>query len=247
MNAEAGPGPGSLANRADDRTDLQVRTLLCERGLLSRADGSAKWSQDKTIVLASVYGPRTTFGRKEDSEQAIVEVVFKPKSGLYRYNAPGQTENQNQRLIQKTVQGVFAASLHPRTAVQIIIQVVRDDGSLLACALNATCAALVDAGVLLYNLFASVTCSLDRHTGSLRLDPTTTEEQDAQATGCFAFCARGELSEQGSKVVMHNGVLLSSIHGVLDTKQYLTMLELAKQGCQRVAEFHKLSLDRVFS
>ena len=116
-------------------------------------------------------------------------------------------------------------------------QVVRDDGSLLACALNATCAALVDAGVLLYNLFgmyshhqyvafvitlcrpsscgrscltsgcqwlqyaeqsskllwhsaeallltstvfchaASVTCSLDRHTGSLRLDPTTTEEQ----------------------------------------------------------------------
>jgi len=65
------------------------RTLLCERGLLQRADGSARWSQDKTSVLAAVYGPRTTLGRKEDSEQAVVEVVFKPKSGMYRYNAPG--------------------------------------------------------------------------------------------------------------------------------------------------------------
>lgn len=112
-STEAGPGPGSAASRADGRTLLQIRfghlcklcpavvkqsfcdhqvscrTLLCERGLLQRADGSARWSQDKTSVLAAVYGPRTTLGRKEDSEQAVVEVVFKPKSGMYRYNAPG--------------------------------------------------------------------------------------------------------------------------------------------------------------
>lgn len=110
---EAGPGPGSAASRADGRSNLQIRfvttvssgsaichkatalnwficrTLLCERGLLQRADGSARWCQDKTCVLAAVYGPRTTLGRKEDPESAIVEVVFKPKSGVYRYNAPG--------------------------------------------------------------------------------------------------------------------------------------------------------------
>ena len=33
------------------------------------------------------------------------------------------------------------------------MQVVRDEGSVLACALNATCAALVGAGVLLHNMF----------------------------------------------------------------------------------------------
>ena len=60
---------------------------------MQRADGSAKWSQDKTIVLAAVYGPRSTLGRKEDPEQTVVEVIFKPKSGLYRYNAPGQPCN----------------------------------------------------------------------------------------------------------------------------------------------------------
>lgn len=62
---------------------------MCERGLLQRADGSARWSQDKTSVLAAVYGPRSTFGRKEDSERAVVEVIFKPHAGLYRYNSPG--------------------------------------------------------------------------------------------------------------------------------------------------------------
>ena len=33
------------------------------------------------------------------------------------------------------------------------VQVVQDGGSVLSCALNATCAALVDAGVLLHNMF----------------------------------------------------------------------------------------------
>lgn len=69
--------------------------------------------------------------------------------------------------------------------------------------------------------------------------------QDAQVVGCFAFCA-GELTNQGNKVVTSPGVLVSSIHGCLDIQQYLPMLDLARQGCQRVTQFHKLSLDKVF-
>lgn len=247
QNLEAGPGPGSLATRADGRSNLQIRTLLCERGLLQRADGSARWCQDKTCVLAAIYGPRATLGRKEDPEQAVVEVVFKPKSGMYRYNAPGQSENQYQKMIRSAVQGVFAASLHPRTAVQIIIQVVRDEGSVLACALNATCAALTDAGVLLHSVFASVSCAIDARTGCLLLDPDTSEEQDALAIGSFAFCASGELTDAASKVITSDAMLASSVHGSMDIQQYLMMLDLARQGCQRVTEFTKLSLEKVFS
>lgn len=39
------------------------------------------------------------------------------------YLFAGGIENQSQKLIRKAVQGVFAASMHPRTAVQVIIQV----------------------------------------------------------------------------------------------------------------------------
>ncbi len=38
----------------------------------------------------------------------------------------------------------------------MLLQVVRDGGSVLSCALNATCAALVDAGVLLHNMFGKL-------------------------------------------------------------------------------------------
>ena len=37
-----------------------------------------------------------------------------------------------------------------------MLQVVRDGGSVLSCALNATCAALVDAGVLVGNVFGEL-------------------------------------------------------------------------------------------
>ena len=56
--------------------------LTCERGILTRADGSAKWTQDSTIVLAAVYGPRQAQLRREDAEQAVVEVNFKPRSDV---------------------------------------------------------------------------------------------------------------------------------------------------------------------
>lgn len=58
-------------------------TLRCERGLLSRADGSAQWSQGGTCCLATVTGPvQCSTSSKEDAERAVVEVVFKPRAGL---------------------------------------------------------------------------------------------------------------------------------------------------------------------
>lgn len=37
---------------------MQIRQLAVESGLLNAADGSARWSQDNTEVLAAVNGPR---------------------------------------------------------------------------------------------------------------------------------------------------------------------------------------------
>ena len=68
------------------------RTLVCERGVLHRADGSARWAQGGTSVLASVYGPQSTLARKEDPEKAVVEVSFYPCAGSV--GAPASTHPQ---------------------------------------------------------------------------------------------------------------------------------------------------------
>lgn len=124
------------------------RPLLCERSLLQRADGSAKWAQEGSAVLAAVHGPVAAGPRKENPERAMVEVIFKPRTGL-----PSSKEHELEEVLRQTVEGVLLATLHPRTLVTVVVQVLQADGSLLACAVNAACAALVDAGVPLASLF----------------------------------------------------------------------------------------------
>ena len=119
--------------------------MQCERGPLQRADGSARWGQGGTAVLAAVYGPRGTAARKEDPERAVVEVVFRPRCGLagapgpsihlllsspldltanqYGWGFAGPAERLAEATLRRTVEGVLIAALHPRTAVTVVLQV----------------------------------------------------------------------------------------------------------------------------
>lgn len=99
-------------------------------------------------MLAAVHGPVAAGPRKENPERAMVEVIFKPRTGL-----PSSKEHELEEVLRQTVEGVLLATLHPRTLVTVVVQVLQADGSLLACAVNAACAALVDAGVPLASLF----------------------------------------------------------------------------------------------
>lgn len=58
------------------------RKMSCQRGLLSRADGSAQWSQEGTSVIAAVYGPQAANSRVENEEKAAIEVIYRPQFGL---------------------------------------------------------------------------------------------------------------------------------------------------------------------
>ena len=58
------------------------RGMTCRTGILARADGSAQWEQDQTVVLVAVHGPASTTARKELPSKAVVEVVLKPFAGV---------------------------------------------------------------------------------------------------------------------------------------------------------------------
>jgi exosome complex component RRP46 len=61
---------------------LSCRPLLSERAVLARADGSAKWAQEGSAVLAAVHGPHQAGQRREDAERAVIEVLLKPRNGM---------------------------------------------------------------------------------------------------------------------------------------------------------------------
>ena len=70
--------------------------------------------------------------------------------------------------------------------------------------------------------------------------------QEAQATGYFAFATTGKREGPDQTLGISQSVLTTDTVGAVEMQQYLAMWELARQACKRVAEFTKMSLDKVF-
>jgi len=185
------------------QTDVRMRPLGCELSLLSRADGSASFSfGDETFVIACVYGPTDVRISKERIDKATVEVLVKPKIGQ-----PNCASKLKEEIIRNSIDSAVIGSLHPRTAINVVIQEVQGNGSsggsILAASINAACLALLDGGLPMNFMFAAVSCAcvikddskdeenVDEDVGDLDrlleviVDPD--EEQEAAATAILTF------------------------------------------------------------
>ncbi|XDB60055.1 hypothetical protein AB1E18_013439 [Capra hircus] len=222
--------------RADSRTEpgprgpgCSLRHFACEQNLLSRPDGSASFLQGDTSILAGVYGPAEVKISKEIFNKATLEVILRPKTGL-----PGVAEKSRERLIRNTCEAVVLGALHPRTSITVVLQVVSDAGSLLACCLNAACMALVDAGVPMRALFCGVTCALDSD-GTLMLDPTAKQEKEARAVLTFALDS------------VERKLLMSTTKGLYSDAELQQCLAAAQTASTHVFRFYRESLQRRYS
>ncbi|KAJ3126402.1 Exosome component 5 [Physocladia obscura] len=159
-----------MAGRSDSRIDaFQLRPLATSLSILSRADGSARFSFGKSSVLAAVYGPKEVKLRDELLDSAKIDVLFRPLVGI-----SGTAERFYERTIREILEIAILKYLHPRTCIQVTVQVISDDGCILSSAINATILALLDAGVPLKNMVASVTCIVNSER-ILILDPSKSE------------------------------------------------------------------------
>ncbi|XP_004441635.2 PREDICTED: exosome complex component RRP46 [Ceratotherium simum simum] len=206
-----------------------LRHFACEQNLLSRPDGSASFLQGDTSVLAGVYGPAEVKVSKEIFNKATLEVILRPKIGL-----PGVAEKSRERLIRNTCEAVVLGALHPRTSITVVLQIISDAGSLLACCLNAACMALVDAGVPMRALFCGVTCALYSD-GTLVLDPTAKQEKEAQAVLTFALES------------VERKLLMSTTKGLYSDAELQQCLAAAQAASQHVFCFYRESLQRRYS
>ncbi|KAM0935451.1 putative ribosomal protein S5 domain 2-type [Dioscorea sansibarensis] len=227
-------------DRGDGRTPNQMRPLACSRNLLHRAHGSARWSQGNTIVLAAVYGPKAGTRKGENPELASIEVVWKPKTGQ-----TGKQEKEYEIILRRTLRSICLLTVHPNTTTSVILQVVGDDGALLPCAINASCAALVDAGIPLKHLTVAVCCGLTE-CGSLILDPTKIEEQKLQAFANLVFSnppisviPKGSSSAEEP---FEHGIITSVTHGAMPVDDYFNCLERGRAACSKISEFFRKSL-----
>lgn len=107
-------------DRTDGRLPNQIRPIESTPGALSRADGSALYSQGQSEVIVSVYGPCEVKRMREVANRSTLEVQVRPRGGL-----PGPLEREMEQLILSTLGYVVLASLHPRTAISVVVQIIQ--------------------------------------------------------------------------------------------------------------------------
>ncbi|KAL2635037.1 hypothetical protein R1flu_006516 [Riccia fluitans] len=228
--------------RVDGRTANQLRPTLCSRSLLERAHGSARWQQDNTIIMAAVYGPKPVSGKKEDPERATLEVLWKTKSGI-----AGNADKEAEVTIRRTLEYIVLSSMHPNTGISIILQVVNDDGAILACAINAACAALVDAGIPLTGLIVAVSVGVTTH-GVVVVDPTKVEEKNFRAHVCLVFPNRPKCTVAGLPAPVggepaEHGIITCVTRGAMSVDEYMNCLERGRAASVKIAKFTRTSLE----
>ncbi|RUP50164.1 ribosomal protein S5 domain 2-type protein [Jimgerdemannia flammicorona] len=110
--------------RPDRRTEpTQLRPFSSSQNLLNRCDGSAQFQFDKTAVLVSITGPTEVKFRDEKLDRASLEVIVRPLTGL-----SSTKERVLESVMRSTFANVILTGLHPRTSIQIVAQVMKDDG-----------------------------------------------------------------------------------------------------------------------
>jgi exosome complex component RRP46 len=182
----------------------------------------------QTCVIAAVFGPGEVKLSREIINKATVDVTLKPKTGL-----PGCGEKVIEKIVRDTCEAVILTSLHPRSSISIVIQVEQDDGSLLACCINACCVALMDAGIPMHGLVCAVACAVQLN-GEETIDPTLKQEQSAMTVVTFGFYNASDM-------------ITSHMTGKIAQDKFYATLSLASSGAKAISDFYRSSAKKKLS
>lgn len=230
---------GSSNKRADGRANAAtLRPLACELSCLHRPDGSALWKSGSTHVLAAVYGPIAPQNMNHEADDGVVSVVI--KSGLPEH---GNYETELGEFLTKILTSCIDVSSFPRCVIEVVLQIIQSDGSLLACLLHGAVAALMDAGVDLLYLPVATTCLVGANNGSrddpkntIRLDPTLVEELEERDSSIVVL-----VNDQRTP----DGILGSHTVGSgIALDDLLACIQIASKACSAIPTFWRLATEQ---
>jgi len=172
--------------RADGRaSEGTLRPLSCELSTLHNADGSALWKAGSTHVMAAVHGPLAPLNISKEEEAAVISVVI--KSG--RQDKISALEYEWREFLCTVLSACIERKRYPRSVVEVVLQIVQADGSVLASLLHAAVAALMDAGIEMLYLPVATTCLVHGNLGpetksssAIYLDPSQAEEEESNTS-----------------------------------------------------------------
>jgi len=119
--------------------------------------------------------------RSEEVDKTDLQVIVNPEMGV-----PNVSTTSMQRFLKNSFKEQILLLLHPRTRIQILVQILHSDGSLLSSCFNAISMALLDAGIPLRSHLVSVDFILSKD-NSLTIDPNCEQEKNSNTVASMSF------------------------------------------------------------
>uniref|UniRef100_A0A8L0DV93 Exosome component 5 n=1 Tax=Oncorhynchus mykiss TaxID=8022 RepID=A0A8L0DV93_ONCMY len=174
------------------------------------------------------------------TQTCVMTVLHTTSSSYISYSPPLPSlsftdrcvrERAREQCVRETCEASLLSTLHPRSSLTLVLQVVHDDGSLLSCFLNSACMALMDAGLPMSCLFAGVTCAIDTD-GQVITDPNAAQEKESRALMTFAIDST------------ERRVMMSSTRGSFTLQQCIAV---SQKASDKIFQFYRDSVRRRYS
>lgn len=148
------------------------------------------------------------------------------------------TDREMERFIGEALAACICLEAYPRCAIEVVIQVMKADGSVVGTALNTAVVALLDAGIQMKSIPIATTCLLDwsaETKNCLKLDPVASEElhEDSSVVVLVTDSVHGE-----------KGIISSVTTGPSNPDMFLSCISASAKASKAVVAFMRLAIEQ---
>ncbi|KAF3454980.1 hypothetical protein FNV43_RR05428 [Rhamnella rubrinervis] len=160
--------------RPDKRGFQQCRPAFFRTGAVNAASGSAYAEFGNTKVIVSVFGPRESKKAMMYSDVGRLNCNVSYTTFATPIRGQGSDHKEFSSMLHKSLEGAIILETFPKTTVDVFALILESGGSDLPVVISCASVALADAGIMMYDLVASVSVSCIGK--NLIIDPILEEE-----------------------------------------------------------------------
>ncbi|XP_014248878.1 exosome complex component RRP46 [Cimex lectularius] len=194
-----------------------------EINVLNKAEGSAILSMGKNVVLTALYGPYELKHLRVQDDLAF-QVNYRTKAW-----SQGNNFKSIEDLIKSACESIFYPRPFSRHESTLLVQELQDDNSILCCAVNASCLAIMATGMEMQHLVTAGCCCIDEK-GDMVLDPDGETIKKSKFVMTAAF-----------ECINYNIVMINS-EGSCSPKEFNAATEMCKSGAKEMVKWFKAAI-----
>lgn len=200
---------------------------------MNSASGSAYAEFGNTKVIVSVFGPRESKKAMMYSDSGRLNCNVSYTTFATPIRGQGSDHKEFSSILHKALEGAIIVDSFPKTTVDVFALVLESGGGDLPVVISCASLALADAGIMMYDLVASVSVScLGKN---LVIDPISDEESYQDGSLMITF------------MPSRNEVTQLTVTGEWSTPKIHEAVELCLDACSKLGKIMRSCLKEAAS